>query len=178
VTNQRIPLSALQRLAVQVHTSMGRAIQPFATEQDGDALYAVTTDEVENPAVKPMDLGVIAAEVAWDAVLASIPPVESPPSPTAANGPLDGFVGEYDFTGGARATVARAADTLVLTSPARESLYLPVSKRLALTRLSATEFAIPGERHDWIRFEVGADGRAAALVIDPGRWPIRAVRVR
>jgi len=178
ITNQRIPLSALQRLAVQVHTSMGRAIQPFATEQDGDALYAVTTDEVENPAVKPMDLGVIAAEAAWDAVLATVPPLDSAPSATGASGPLDAFAGDYDFTAGARLTVARGGDTLFVTTPERASLYLPARKRLALTRLSATGFAIPGDRRDWIQFELGADGKATALVIDPGRWPIRATRVR
>lgn len=47
VTYQKMPFWALQRLAAQVHGSMNRAIQPFATEDDGDVLYAVTTDEVE-----------------------------------------------------------------------------------------------------------------------------------
>jgi L-aminopeptidase/D-esterase-like protein len=36
----------LQRLAVQVHTSMARAIQPFSTYNDGDTLFAVSTQEV------------------------------------------------------------------------------------------------------------------------------------
>ena len=64
---------ALERLAIQVHTSMGRAIQPFATVNDGDVLYAATTDEVENESLSSLDLGVIASEVAWDAVLNSVP---------------------------------------------------------------------------------------------------------
>ena len=73
VTNQRLAFADLERLAVQVHTSMARAIQPFATEQDGDVLYAATTDDVDNPDLSPLELGVIASEVAWDAVLASVP---------------------------------------------------------------------------------------------------------
>ena len=48
VTNQALPYWALQRLAVQVHNSMARAIQPFGTEVDGDTLFAVTTGEVKN----------------------------------------------------------------------------------------------------------------------------------
>ena len=37
--------SVLQRLAVQVHTSIARAIQPFSTVEDGDTLFAVSTQE-------------------------------------------------------------------------------------------------------------------------------------
>lgn len=73
VTNQELAFSDLERLAIQVHTSMARAIQPFATEQDGDVLYAATTGEVETPDLSVVDLGVIAAEVAWDAILNSVP---------------------------------------------------------------------------------------------------------
>lgn len=73
VTNQKLVFADLERLAIHVHTSMARAIQPFATESDGDVLYAATTDEIENVDLSPLDLGVIAAEVAWDAVLSSVP---------------------------------------------------------------------------------------------------------
>jgi L-aminopeptidase/D-esterase-like protein len=73
VTNQKLAFADLERLAIQVHTSMARAIQPLATEQDGDVLYAATTDEVDNADLGVTDLGVIAAEVAWDAILSSVP---------------------------------------------------------------------------------------------------------
>ena len=73
VTNQELAFSDLERLAIQVHTSMARAIQPFATTNDGDVLYAATTGEVENPELSVTDLGVIAAEVAWDSILSSVP---------------------------------------------------------------------------------------------------------
>jgi L-aminopeptidase/D-esterase-like protein len=71
VTNQKIHSNALRQLARQVHTSMGRAIQPFHTLFDGDTLYAVTTNAVENPALNEIALGVIASEAAWDAVLSA-----------------------------------------------------------------------------------------------------------
>jgi L-aminopeptidase/D-esterase-like protein len=73
VTNQQLDRRSLRQLAVQVHASMARAIQPFHALVDGDVLCAVTTDEVENKELTATSLGVIASELAWDAVLASIP---------------------------------------------------------------------------------------------------------
>jgi 6-aminohexanoate-oligomer endohydrolase len=73
VTNQRLDRRELRQLAVQVHSSLARAIQPFHALVDGDVLFAVTTDEVENADLPAMNLGVVASELAWDAVLASVP---------------------------------------------------------------------------------------------------------
>lgn len=72
VTNQKISRDSLAQVGRQVHSSMARAIQPFHTIYDGDVLYAVTTNEVENRALNPSFLGTIASEVAWDAVLNAI----------------------------------------------------------------------------------------------------------
>ena len=52
---------------------LARAIQPFHALVDGDVLYAVTTREVDNAALPATNLGVLASELAWDAVLASVP---------------------------------------------------------------------------------------------------------
>jgi 6-aminohexanoate-oligomer endohydrolase len=71
VGNQRLDRRELRQLGRQVHASMARAIHPFHALPDGDVLYAVTTGEVENPAVDPIGLSVVASELAWDAVLAS-----------------------------------------------------------------------------------------------------------
>ncbi|GCE15170.1 P1 family peptidase [Tengunoibacter tsumagoiensis] len=71
VTNQRLSVQALRHLGRQVHTAMGRCIYPFHTIQDGDVLYAVTTNEVDNPALGGVALGILASELAWDAILAS-----------------------------------------------------------------------------------------------------------
>lgn len=74
VANQRLNIDrglawSLRQFARLVHTSMARAIQPFHTIYDGDVLWAVTTNEVENPALNDVALGVVASELAWDAVL-------------------------------------------------------------------------------------------------------------
>lgn len=76
VTNVQLNDRDLGQFARQVHSSMHRAIQPFHTGMDGDVLFAVTTDEVALPPAAPavghVALGVVASEVAWDAVLRSV----------------------------------------------------------------------------------------------------------
>jgi L-aminopeptidase/D-esterase-like protein len=72
VTNERLDQRLLRTLGRQVHTSMARAIQPFHALVDGDVLFAVTTNEVESTQLDSVGLGVVASEVAWDAVLAAV----------------------------------------------------------------------------------------------------------
>jgi L-aminopeptidase/D-esterase-like protein len=72
VTNQTLDRRVLQQLGRQVHASLARAIQPFHALVDGDVLYAVSTGEVENPALDSIGLGVVASELAWDAVLRAV----------------------------------------------------------------------------------------------------------
>jgi 6-aminohexanoate-oligomer endohydrolase len=74
VTNQKLDPRSLRQLAAQVHASIARAIQPFHALVDGDVLYAVTTGELENPELSDVALGVVASELAWDAVLTSFDP--------------------------------------------------------------------------------------------------------
>ena len=69
VTNQKLGQRALRQLGRQVHASMARGLQPFHSLVDGDVLYAATTNEVENPQLDSVRLGVLASELAWDAVL-------------------------------------------------------------------------------------------------------------
>ena len=73
VTNQKWSQRELNQIGKQVHASMARAIQPFHTMRDGDVLFTATTDEVENKRLKSTtDFGLIASELAWDAVLNSL----------------------------------------------------------------------------------------------------------
>lgn len=69
ITNQRLTRRELRQLGVQVHGSLGRAIQPFHALVDGDVLYTVSTAEVVNEELTSVSLGVLASELAWDAVL-------------------------------------------------------------------------------------------------------------
>lgn len=72
ITNQVLDRQNLTQLGRQVHASMARAIQPFHALGDGDVLYAVTTAAVENPTLATEDLGLLAGELAWDAVLRAV----------------------------------------------------------------------------------------------------------
>ena len=72
VTNQQLDRRSLGQLGVQVHASLARAIQPFHALVDGDVLYTATTGEIENHELTATSLGVVASELAWDAVLAAV----------------------------------------------------------------------------------------------------------
>jgi L-aminopeptidase/D-esterase-like protein len=74
VTNRQLDQRSLQQLGRHVHSSMARAIQPFHTLSDGDVLFTVTTAAVTDDTVNEGALGVLASELAWDAVLASFDP--------------------------------------------------------------------------------------------------------
>ena len=71
-TNEKLDRWLLRQLARQVHTSMARAIHPFHALTDGDVLFAATMNEVEHEALDSLALGVLASELAWDAVLAAV----------------------------------------------------------------------------------------------------------
>ena len=74
VTNERLDMRELRQLGRQVHDSMSRAIRPFHALVDGDVLYALTTGAVETGTLDGTALGVLASELAWDAVLRSFDP--------------------------------------------------------------------------------------------------------
>ncbi|MDP9355484.1 MAG: P1 family peptidase [Chloroflexota bacterium] len=71
-TNRKLDARTLGQLGWQVHASMARAIQPFHAIEDGDVLFAVTTDEVGDEGLNAGPLGVLASEVAWGSVLNSV----------------------------------------------------------------------------------------------------------
>ena len=179
VTNARLADRELQQLGRQVHSSMHRGIQPFHTENDGDVLFTLTTDEVDLNDLKPVGLGAIASEVAWDAVLASVPPLPSgsPSAPFALpDNDLDLYVGAYEFDQGIRALVHRNASMLKMEIGKHQSLYLPAGKPVELIPVSPDEFALRTTRADRVRFERSSK-TITGLTINPGPWSIPAKRV-
>jgi len=46
VNKAKLDFAALKRLAIELHTSMARAVQPFSTFDDGGTLFAATTHDV------------------------------------------------------------------------------------------------------------------------------------
>ncbi len=178
VTNQRLPFWALQRLATQVHTSMGRAIQPFATQLDGDILYAVTTDEVENEKLSPMDLGVIASELAWDAVLASVPVIPERPKPLASRATAahsQKFAGTYEFYGGGKLIVRVDAGSLLANFEGDGRIYFDKDKTYTLTPAENGLFIVETPGREVIRFDESG-GSVTGMTLNPGPWRIRAER--
>jgi L-aminopeptidase/D-esterase-like protein len=180
VTNEDMPALELKRLAIQVHTSMGRAIQPFHTKSDGDVLIAVTTGTVKTEAPYFYEwLGVLGAEVAWNAVLASVPSLpESGPTDPVQWTPeqLNAVVGEYRFSRWAPLRIRRVDDALQATGADVDNLYFPVGQPVALTPVSTSELLVEGERGYRLRLEREA-GEIIALTLEPGPWGQRAVRV-
>jgi len=180
VTNQLLPHWALQRLAVQVHNSMARAIQPFGTEYDGDTLFAVSTGEIKSATISGPDLGAFASEVAWDAILASAPMLPA----AAARSELrlgaaaaETYRGRYEFAPGAIAEVRPAGAGMEIEVAGRASLYIPADKWVSLTPAGKDEFELGTPRADRLRFDRDASARIVGLTINPGLWPIRARRL-
>src|SRR5207248_7107694 len=101
------------------------------------------------------NLGVVASELAWDAVLSSVPELDPlddrPPVPLAPDA-LRKYAGDYELAPGVRATVALSGDALVI-SASRPSLYLPAGKQVKLVPLSPTEFRMLNGRNDRLRFD-------------------------
>jgi L-aminopeptidase/D-esterase-like protein len=178
VTNQKLPFAALQRLATQVHSSMSRAIQPFATSRDGDILYAITTDEVENPSLDATDLGLIASEVAWDAILASVPVLPERPKPlTSKPNPIawQKFAGSYEFYGGGKLVVSLEANSLVAKFEGNGRMYFDKDKTYAITPAENGLFIIESHGREVLRFDESG-GQLTGITVNPGPWALKALR--
>ena len=173
VTNQALDPAMLQRLAVQVHTSMARALQPFATEYDGDVLYAVSTAEVDakqEGALTTVDLGVIASEVMWDAVLSSVPEQQRALQPNkrfrVSAAELEKYQGEYVFSELVSVRVTtQGGKLLAQATGARDAFGIKKQTAVELLPVSAGDFNVPGRYVTNVRFS--DDGR---LILNPGHW--------
>ena len=174
VTNQKLERAQLERLATQVHSSMGRALQPFATEFDGDVLYAVSTAELTKPvdesATTNIDLDVLASEVMWDAILSSVPDQPVAPRPKAHAVPtataLSNFPGEYVFSPTVRVRISADGNKLYAQATGeRDAFAIHRDARVELLPTAPTEFTVPGRYPLTLSF-----ASAARLVINPGHW--------
>lgn len=176
VVNQKMDPADLKRLAVQVHTSMGRGIQPFATQFDGDVLYAVSTGELEEPAFWSPDLGVIASEVMWDALLASVPeqPAAATPNPdqTYSASVLKSFAGDYEFSRFASLSISTKDGKLFAKASGERTVFgIAHEEATELVPVSAREFMVPGRYPLTFHFE--EDG---SLMLNPGHWQQHGTR--
>ncbi|MGM5471334.1 P1 family peptidase [Flavobacteriaceae bacterium LMO-SS05] len=176
VTNQKLPFWALQRLATQVHTSMGRAIQPFSTQFDGDVLYAVSTNEIENSSISPIDLAVAASELAWDAVLNSVPELPEPPKLLDSKPTLKALMkykGQYEFYGGGMLAVDVDESGLWAKFIGKGRIYFDENRIYRLNPAQGRLFIIDAPAQDVIRFDSKSD-KVYGLTINPGAWAMTA----
>jgi L-aminopeptidase/D-esterase-like protein len=173
VTNRKMTPAELQRLSVQVHTSMSRGIQPFATEFDGDVLYAVTTgelDQSETPGLTSADIGIIGSDLMWDAILSSVPEQEPAARPNPKlrrdSAMLTSYTGEYVFSEFVKIEVRQQANKLMAQATGlRDAFSIGRDQAVELLPVAASEFTVPGRYPLTIRF---TDDRR--VVLNPGRW--------
>ena len=169
VTNQKLRYAALQRLAVQVHTSMARGIQPFSTDVDGDTLFALSTQEVSSASPALRDLNTIASEVMWDAILASVPedPIFIPPPPVNLfSASLTKCAGLFRF--GPKAVLeVRVHQNRLSVEPTMDFFDLRSGQLVNLQPISELDFYVPGIHHTRVSF---SRENSNIALINPGRW--------
>ncbi len=179
ITNRKMEPADLQRLAVQVHTSMARAIQPFSTYGDGDTLFAVSTQEVGDAGMRNGSIDFVAAETIWDAILASVP-TDPPtqPGPEVAVPPerLSGLAGRYRMGPHAVLDVIQWNDSLRVQLEGPPFFDLGGAPAV-LHATSDAEFYLDSRYGTRLTFLLGADGKATGLTINPGRWGEQGKRI-
>lgn len=177
VTNRSMTSAELKRLAVQVHTSMARAIQPFATELDGDVLYAVSTGEVDSGpgnGLVTAEIGTVASELMWDAILSSVP--EQPAARAAGAARADpaalaAHVGAYRFSPLAAIDVTLTDGRLYGRATGERDVFaIRKGDPVELRRAGTNVFVIPGRYPFTLRFE------GDRAIVNPGRWQQIGIR--
>jgi Peptidase family S58 len=169
VTNHKLRYAALQRLAVQVHTSMARAIQPFSTDVDGDTFFALSTQEVSSTSAGVRDLNTIASEVMWDAILTSVPeePIFVPPPPVdLSSASLTKCAGSFRFGPKAVLNVRVHRDQLSV-EPTMDFFDFRSGQSVNLQPISESDFCVPGIHRTRVSFPPANPNIA---LINPGRW--------
>lgn len=175
VVNAKMSPAELKRLAIQVHTSMGRALQPFATQADGDVLFAVSTDEVDLKTASSgyfsgAILGGVASEVMWDAILSSVP--EQPKMISAVSRAIStqeasSYVGTYSFSPIAQLRVTAEGGVLQAQAIGKRPIFA-IGRDHPTTLQPTAEaglFTVPGRYPLSLKFK-----KEGKLLVNPGNW--------
>jgi L-aminopeptidase/D-esterase-like protein len=183
VVNQKMSYADLQRLAIQVHTSMARGLQPYATVYDGDILFAVSTNELELPkdARKQQELltliPIVASELMWDAILTAQPEPPGAPEPVTAQMPMPTkHAGTYRFSRFVTVEVT-ARDGKLFARASGERPAYDIGKEpgeLVPVSTSLDRFTLKPVPQEPLVLEF----TEGTLVINPGPWAQRGERVR
>lgn len=170
VTNQKLTPVELKRMAVQVHTSMGRGIQPFTTIVDGDVIYAVSTAEVDEPNIHALDIGVIASEVMWDALINTVPEADKTPfiqnEKRLSKRALKKLAGSYEFSSIAALEINVKNGKIYGKAVGRDKVYSIGHKdEVELKQLSKTDFIVESRYPLVLRFN-----KKNQVTLNPGHW--------
>jgi hypothetical protein len=172
VTNKKMKFHELNRLAIQVHSSMGRAIQPFGTANDADVLFAVSTDEIEDD-THPTDFGVIASDVMWDAVLSSIPDVPDHPADlikSNADTALSNAAGEYSFAQDIKINISSDSDHQLSIQNMSELDFFGIKKGENYTMSMADSGMYTGASLFFPELAFSRQDEQRVVLINPGPW--------
>src|SRR6185295_2697498 len=149
------------------------AIQPFSTFDDGDILFALSTQEVD-AAMRPDDLNTVAGEMMWDAVLASVPEeaVFTPPFEDAVipEARLESYAGTYVFGPNGRIKITAENGRLTAESLTQSFADLRRDQPVALRAISDGAFYVDGRYRTRITFTRDMMGRVNGATVNPGRW--------
>ena len=181
VVNRRMDISALQRLAVQVHTSMARAIQPFSTAEDGDTLFVVSTLEASPTAggLTDMGLDITAGEAMWDAILSSVPENTEVRAVATAVSPMNigRLAGSYRFGDNVVIDVWEQNGALLLRPRGDIGFFDLEDRAIKLIASSDSEFYVNSQFRTRISFVTSESGKVTGAVINPGRWALSGQRI-
>jgi hypothetical protein len=116
-----------------------------------------------------VELDVTAAEVMWDAILASVPvqpAVPLSPSLRANGGDLQRFVGVYSFSPFVSVKISQAGGKLLAKAVGERSAYaIGKAEPTELESLTPTTFSARGRYPTLLNFAA-----AGELIVNPGHW--------
>jgi L-aminopeptidase/D-esterase-like protein len=180
VVNREMTPWELQRMAIEVHTSMARAIQPFSTVDDGDTIFVATTEEVgpEAGGLSRGALNLIASDMMWDAILSSVPdepqPIfRAPPTVTVSPKSLAKLNGRYKFSHDQLVDIREENGVLMVHNTGPGFFDLLDDYWVPLTPVSDKEFYINSQFHTRISFVFSSAGKVTGAIVNPGRWGLK-----
>jgi hypothetical protein len=130
--------------------------------------------------LSPIDLTVAASELAWDAILNSVPQVPAQPheiQSVVKHELFKSYVGVYKFYGGGQLTISENNNELTAKFKGNGRIYFDENKEYRLKPATNGLFIIGAPSKDVIRFnQLNERSVATSMTINPGPWHIEAKR--
>jgi hypothetical protein len=122
---------------------------------------------------------VVASELAWDAILSTVPELPEPPKPAqmlSSQADLQKYVGDYEFTDFSRVSIKIEDGSLVIMHGGMNQVYFWEPKH-RLVEAEDGSFIIDLPSKDVIRYN-SASGNITGLTLNPGPWAINADKTK